>query len=153
MQLKPGDLAPKFSLKNENGKTVSNESLLGKTYFLYFYPKDDTPGCTVEACQLNDNLSQFRGLGVPVIGVSRDDAESHQAFQKKYGLQFELLSDADRAVHDAYGAWGDRPGRGEGVIRSSFLIDGAGRIRNAWYFVKADGHALEVLKELEPTAA
>jgi peroxiredoxin Q/BCP len=153
MQLKPGDSAPAFSLKDENGKTVSSDSLRGQTYFLYFYPKDDTPGCTVEACQLNDNLSQFRGLGVPVIGVSRDDAESHQAFQKKYGLQFELLSDPDRSVHESYGAWGDRPGRGEGVIRSSFLIDGTGRVRNAWYFVKPDGHALEVLKELEPTAA
>src|SRR4051812_45555091 len=81
VELKAGDTAPRFALPDENGKTVSSDSLKGKTYFLYFYPKDDTPGCTVEACQLNDNLSQFRGLGVPVIGVSRDDADSHQAFQ------------------------------------------------------------------------
>ena len=92
---------------------------------------------------------QFRGLGVPVLGVSRDDAESHQAFQKKYGLQFELLSDMDRKVHAAYGAWGDRPGRGEGVIRSSFLVGPDGTIKQSWYFVKPDGHALEVLKELQ----
>ncbi|MDQ2952915.1 MAG: peroxiredoxin [Chloroflexota bacterium] len=149
MELKAGDTAPRFSLPDESGKTVSSDSMKGKTYFLYFYPKDDTPGCTVEACQLNDNLMQFRGLGVPVLGVSRDDAESHQAFQKKYGLQFELLSDADRKVHDAYGAWGDRPGRGEGVIRSSFLVGPDGKIKRSWYFVKADGHALDVLKELQ----
>ena len=148
MELKPGDQAPSFALKDENGKVVSSDSLKGKTYFLYFYPKDDTPGCTVEACQLNDNLTQFKTLGVPVLGVSRDDAESHQAFQKKYGLNFDLLTDADRSVHDAYGAWGDRPGRGEGVIRSSFLVGPDGKIKKSWYFVKPDGHALEVLKEL-----
>jgi len=148
MELKPGDKAPSFAMPDENGAVVSSDSLKGKTYFLYFYPKDDTPGCTVEACQLNDNLTQFKTLGVPVLGVSRDDAASHQAFQKKYGLNFDLLTDADRTVHDAYGAWGDRPGRGEGVIRSSFLIGPDGKIKQSWYFVKPDGHALEVLKEL-----
>jgi peroxiredoxin Q/BCP len=148
MELKPGDKAPSFAMPDENGKVVSSDSLKGKTYFLYFYPKDDTPGCTVEACQLNDNLAQFKTLGVPVLGVSRDDAASHQAFQKKYGLNFDLLTDADRTVHDAYGAWGDRPGRGEGVIRSSFLVGPDGKIKQSWYFVKPDGHALEVLKEL-----
>ena len=149
MELKPGDKAPAFSMPDENGKTVTNESLKGKQYFLYFYPKDDTPGCTTEACQLNDNLTQFRALGVPVLGVSRDDAISHQAFQKKYGLNFDLLTDADRSAHDAYGAWGERPGRGEGVIRSSFLVGPDGKIKDAWYFVKPDGHALEVLKALQ----
>ena len=148
MQLETGDVAPKFDLPDENGKRVTSESLKGKTYFLYFYPKDDTPGCTTEACQLNDNLTQFRSLGVPVLGVSQDDASSHQAFQKKYGLNFDLLTDADRKVHNAYGAWGDRPGRGEGVIRSSFLIGPDGKVKKSWYFVKPDGHALEVLKEL-----
>ncbi len=148
MELKPGDAAPRFSLPDENGKNVSSESLRGKTYFLYFYPKDDTPGCTTEACQLNDNLAQFRALGVPVIGVSRDDASSHRAFQQKYGLQFDLLTDADSSAHHAYGAWGDRPGRGEGVIRSSFLIGPDGKVKKAWYAVKPDGHALEVLTEL-----
>jgi peroxiredoxin Q/BCP len=148
MELKPGDTAPAFSLPDANGRTVSSDSLRGKTYFLYFYPKDDTPGCTTEACQLNDNLAQFRSLGVPVIGVSRDDAGSHRDFQKKYGLQFDLLTDADQSVHKAYGAWGERPGRGEGVIRSSFLVGADGKIRRSWYAVKPDGHALEVLQEL-----
>ena len=149
MQLNAGDQAPKFSLPDQSGGTVSSDSLTGKTYFLYFYPKDDTPGCTTEACQLEANLGQFRGLGVPVIGVSQDDASSHQAFQKKYGLSFDLLTDSDRTVHNAYGAWGERPGRGEGVIRSSFLIGPDGTIKKSWYFVKPDGHALEVLKELQ----
>jgi peroxiredoxin Q/BCP len=149
VELKPGDTAPAFSMPDANGKTVTNGSLKGKQYFLYFYPKDDTPGCTTEACQLNDNLTQFRALGVPVLGVSRDDASSHQAFQKKYGLNFDLLTDADRSAHDAYGAWGERPGRGEGVIRSSFLVGPDGKIKNAWYSVKPDGHALEVLKALQ----
>lgn len=148
MELRQGDQAPRFDLPAENGKTVSSDSLKGKTYFLYFYPKDDTLGCTTEACQLNDNLTQFRTLGVPVLGVSQDDAASHQAFQKKYGLSFELLTDADRSVHRAYGSWGERPGRGEGVIRSSFLVGPDGKIKRSWYSVKPDGHALEVLKEL-----
>lgn len=149
MQLKPGDTAPAFSMPDEDGNTVSSESLKGKTYFLYFYPKDDTPGCTTEACQLNDNLAQFRALGVPVLGVSRDDASTHQAFQQKYGLDFDLLTDADRSAHNAYGAWGERPGRGEGVIRSSFLVGPDGRVKSAWYFVKPDGHALEVLQAIQ----
>jgi len=149
MELKPGDQAPAFSLPDENGKVVSSDALRGKTYFLYFYPKDDTPGCTTEACQLNDNLTQFKTLGVPVLGVSQDDAASHQAFQKKYGLNFDLLTDADKRAHNAYGAWGERPGRGEGVIRSSFLVGPDGKVKKSWYFVKPDGHALEVLRELQ----
>jgi peroxiredoxin Q/BCP len=149
MELQSGDHAPDFTLPDENGTSVSSASLRGKTYVVYFYPKDDTPGCTTEACGFNDNLAQFRGLGVPVLGISRDDAASHQAFQKKYGLQLDLLTDADHSVHQAYGAWGERPGRGEGVIRSTFLVGADGKIKRAWYGVKPDGHALEVLKELQ----
>lgn len=149
MELHTGDRAPEFALPDENGKTVSNDSLRGKTHVVYFYPRDDTPGCTTEACGFNDNLTQFRGLGVPVIGISQDDAASHQAFQRKYGLQFGLLTDADRSVHRAYGAWGERPGRGEGVIRSTFLVGEDGTIKRAWYGVKPEGHAIEVLKELQ----
>jgi peroxiredoxin Q/BCP len=148
MELKPGDQAPEFSLPDEEGNTVSTKDLKGKRYVVYFYPKDDTPGCTTEACQFTDNFPQFEMLGVPVLGVSRDDAAAHQAFRKKYGLRVRLLSDADRKAHDAYGAWGERPGRGEGVIRSTFLIGSDGRVEKAWYFVKPDGHALEVLSAL-----
>lgn len=148
MTLQPGDPAPPFSLSDDDGRTVSKEGLRGRRYVLYFYPKDDTPGCTTEACQFNDNLTAFERIGVPVIGVSADGADSHKAFKEKYGLHFPLLTDADRAAHDAYGAWGERPGRGVGVIRSTFLIDERGTVKRAWYFVKPDGHATEVLAAL-----
>src|SRR2546429_1354206 len=148
MELKPGDQAPAFSLPDEEGEVVSTKDLKGSRYVVYFYPKDDTPGCTTEACQFTDNFPQFEMLGVPVLGVSRDDARAHQAFRKKYGLRVRLLSDADRKAHDAYGAWGERPGRGEGVIRSTFLIGRDGRVGPAGYAGKPDGHALEVLSAL-----
>ena len=148
MELKPGYPAPAFSLVDEDGKLVSNKDLKGSRYVVYFYPKDDTPGCTTEACQFTDNFPQFEMLGVPVLGVSRDDATAHQAFRKKYGLRVRLLSDPDRKAHDAYGAWGERAGRGEGVIRSTFLIGSDGRVERSWYSVKPDGHALEVLSAL-----
>ena len=148
MRLQPGAEAPAFALKDEEGKVVSTKDLKGSRYVVYFYPKDDTPGCTTEACQFTDNFPQFEMLGVPVLGVSQDDAASHQAFRKKYGLRVRLLSDPDRKAHHAYGAWGERPGRGEGVIRSTFLIGSDGRVEKSWYFVKADGHALEVLSAL-----
>jgi peroxiredoxin Q/BCP len=148
MELKPGDQAPAFSLPDEEGKVVSTKDLNGTRYVVYFYPKDDTPGCTTEACQFTDNFRQFEMLGVPVLGVSQDDAAAHQAFRKKYGLRVRLLTDTDRKMHHAYGAWGERPGRGEGVIRSTFLIGSDGRVEKSWYFVKPDGHALEVLSAL-----
>ncbi len=148
MELSSGDAAPTFALTDENGKLVSTDAMRGKRYVVFFYPKDDTPGCTVEACQFNDNLTAFQALGIPVLGVSRDDAASHRAFQEKFSLKFPLLSDPDRKAHSAYGAWGDRPGRGDGVIRSTFLVDERGKIKRAWYGVKADGHAKEVLEEL-----
>jgi len=148
MELKPGDQAPAFALPDEEGKVVSTKDLKGSRYVVYFYPKDDTPGCTTEACQFTDNFRQFEMLGVPVLGVSQDDAAAHQAFRKKYGLRVRLLSDRDRKAHQSYGAWGERPGRGEGVIRSTFLIGPDGRVEKSWYFVKPDGHALEVLSAL-----
>jgi len=148
VELKPGDLAPAFTLPDTDGKMVSSKDFRGKPYVVYFYPKDDTPGCTTEACQFTDNFPAFETLGVPVLGISRDDAEAHRAFRKKYGLRVRLLTDKDRSAHDAYGAWGERPGRGEGVIRSTFLIDADGRVARSWYSVRPDGHALEVLSAL-----
>ena len=150
MELKPGDAAPPFSLPDEDGKIVSTKDFRGSRYVVYFYPKDDTPGCTTEACQFTDNFPAFETLGVPVLGISRDDAEAHRAFRKKYGLRVRLLTDKDRSAHDAYGAWGERPGRGEGVIRSTFLIGADGRVARSWYSVRPDGHALEVLSALRP---
>ena len=147
-QLAPGDTAPRFSLVDQDGKTVSSDSLKGKPAVVYFYPADDTPGCTTEACQFNDNLQQFQQAGVPVIGVSPDDGGSHVRFRNKYGLKFELLSDLGHQTMAAYGAWGERPGRGEGVIRSTVLLEPDGTVKRAWYGVKADGHAAEVLQAL-----
>ena len=147
-RLGPGDPAPRFSLPDQDGKPVSSEALKGKPAVVYFYPADDTPGCTTEACQFNDNLQQFQQAGVPVIGVSPDDTRSHVKFRNKYGLKFELLSDPGHQTMAAYGARGERPGRGEGVIRSTVLLDPDGTVKRAWYGVKADGHAAEVLQTL-----
>ncbi len=143
--LAAGDPAPRFTLTDDSGNVVDSESMRGRRYVLYFYPADDTTGCTKEACQFNDDLGEFDRAEVPVIGVSRDDARSHQAFRAKYGLRFPLTTDADGSVHAKFGARGERPGRGEGVIRSTFLIGADGRIERAWSGVKADGHAKDVL--------
>jgi peroxiredoxin Q/BCP len=118
---------------------------------VYFYPADDTPGCTKEACQFNDNLAAFQQAGVPVLGISPDGASSHQRFRNKYGLRFTLLSDADHQVADAWGTWGPKTYFGQttvGVLRSTFLVGPEGRIERAWHDVRADGHAAEVLAQL-----
>jgi peroxiredoxin Q/BCP len=147
--LSPGDPAPRFTLPDQDGKAVSSDTLKGKTAVVYFYPADDTPGCTTEACQFNDNLQQFQQAGVPVVGVSPDAPESHVRFRNKYGLHFTLLSDPDHTAMAAYGAWGERPGKGPGVIRSTVLLAPDGTVKQAWYGVKADGHAAAVLEALK----
>ncbi len=150
-RLSPGDAAPKFSLTNQDGTKVTLASLKGQRVVLYFYPADDTPGCTKEACQFNDDLSGFNDLGVVVLGVSPDDAASHQKFRAKYGLRFDLLSDPTREVMASYGAYGEKMMYGKkvtGVIRSTFLISKSGRVEQAWYGVRADGHAAKVLASL-----
>jgi len=152
-KLTEGAQAPTFTLSDQDGKQVSLEDFKGAKVLVYFYPADDTPGCTKEACQLNDNLAAFQAAGVPVIGISRDDAQSHQRFRNKYGLQFPLLTDADHQVMDAYGAWGEKTRYGQtsiGVLRSTFLVDEQGHIEQAWHNVKADGHATQVLEALGP---
>jgi peroxiredoxin Q/BCP len=119
---------------------------------LYFYPKDMTVGCTAEACQFNDNLQQFSAANVAVLGISPDGAASHQKFRAEHGLTFPLLTDADHAVMEAYGAWGEKTLYGKksvGVIRSTFLIDEEGKVQRAWYSVKANGHAEKVLAEAQ----
>ncbi|MEA2660431.1 MAG: thioredoxin-dependent peroxiredoxin [Chloroflexota bacterium] len=148
-KLSEGDRAPHFVLTDQDGAAVSSDSFAGTPAVVYFYPADDTPGCTTEACQFNDNLQQFQEAGVPVVGVSPDAGESHVKFRNKYGLRFPLLSDPGHQTMAAYGAWGDRPGRGEGVIRSTVLLAPDGTVRKVWYGVKADGHAKEVLQALE----
>jgi peroxiredoxin Q/BCP len=146
-----GAKAPAFALANQAGKKVSTKDLAGERFVLYFYPADDTPGCTKEACQFNDGLSAFRKLGVKVFGVSPDNADKHVAFRKKYGLTFDLLSDPEKKVMEKYGAFGEKMMYGKkviGVIRSTFVIGPTGRIEHAWYGVRADGHADKVLASL-----
>jgi len=149
-KLETGSTAPAFTLPDQEGKPVKLSDFKGQQVIWYFYPADDTPGCTKEACQFNDALSQFEGLGIPVIGISPDKATSHVKFRDKYGLQFPLLSAPDHTVMEKYGAWGEKTMYGKpttGVIRSTFLIDEKGKIARAWYSVKADGHAAKVLEE------
>ena len=149
-KLEAGAKAPAFTLPDAEGTKVSLSGFAGSKVVIYFYPRDDTPGCTKEACQFNDALSQFEGLGIPVIGISPDKQAAHVKFRDKYGLQFPLLSDPDHTVMEKYGAWGEKTMYGKvttGVIRSTFLVDEKGKIARAWYHVKADGHAAKVLEE------
>ena len=151
-KLEAGDKAPVFNLPDQDGKKVSSKDFAGKRFVLYFYPRDDTPGCTKEACQFNDNLAAFNRAKVPILGISADSAARHQKFREKYGLKITLLTDADHAVGEAYGAWGEKTMYGKktiGVIRSTFLVAADGTIARPWYHVKADGHAAKVLEELQ----
>jgi peroxiredoxin Q/BCP len=151
-RLEAGAKAPAFTLEDQNGKKVALKDLAGERFVLYFYPADDTPGCTKEACQFNDETTRFKKLGVTVLGVSPDGAEKHIAFRKKYGLGFDLLSDPGKKVMEKYGAFGEKMMYGKkvlGVIRSTFVIGPTGKIEHAWYAVRADGHAAKVLSSLE----
>ena len=151
VRLEPRDKAPAFSLADQDGNKVSLRDFAGKPVVVYFYPADDTPGCTKEACQFNDNLRAFSRAGTAVLGISPDGAAKHQAFRTKYGLRFPLLTDADHAVMERYGAWGEKTLYGKksvGVIRSTFLVGPDGKVQRAWYHVKADGHAEKVLAEI-----
>ena len=150
-KLDEGAQAPTFTLPDQDGNPVSLDDFKGARVLVYFYPADDTPGCTKEACQFNDNLAGFQAAGVPVIGVSPDDGASHQRFRNKYGLRFPLLTDADHTVMDDWGALGEKTRYGRtsvGVLRSTFLLDDQGRVERAWHNVKADGHAASVLDQL-----
>ncbi|MDA8070338.1 MAG: thioredoxin-dependent thiol peroxidase [Actinomycetota bacterium] len=150
-KLDRGDRAPDFTLPDQDGTPVSLGDFAGRSLVVYFYPADDTPGCTKEACQFNDNLEAFAAADVAVVGISPDNADKHQRFRQKYGLGLVLLSDAERSVMAAYGAFGEKTLYGRkstGVIRSTFLIGPDGIVRRAWYNVRADGHAAKVLAEV-----
>jgi peroxiredoxin Q/BCP len=143
-----GSTAPAFTLKDQVGKTLSSSDLGGKPYVLYFYPKDDTSGCTREACGFRDSLPKFGSRGVRVIGVSPDSEVSHQRFAGKYGLPFTLLSDPDKRLIQAYGAWVEKQNYGRtymGVQRSTFLVGADGVVQKTWRNVKVDGHVDAVL--------
>jgi peroxiredoxin Q/BCP len=150
-KLAAGDRAPAFTLPDQDDTKVSLSGFAGTPLVAYFYPADDTPGCTKEACQFNDNLQAFSRAGANVVGISPDDAESHRRFRSKFALRFPLLSDPRHTVMERYGAWGEKTLYGKktvGVIRSTFLVGIDGKIRRAWYNVRADGHAQKVLDEL-----
>jgi peroxiredoxin Q/BCP len=145
---KVGDRAPDFTLPTDSGP-ISLSALRGKPVVVYFYPKDDTPGCTREACTFNDNLPNFGALNAEIIGISKDAEASHARFREKYGLKFHLASDADTKVQKAYGVWVEKSNYGRtymGTERSTFLIDKAGVLRNVWRSVKVDGHVEKVLE-------
>jgi peroxiredoxin Q/BCP len=151
MSLTVGDQAPPFTLPASTGQTISLQDLTGKQVVVYFYPKDDTPGCTKEACGFRDTYAALQAAGVAVLGVSADSLGSHTKFTAKYHLPFPLLADTDKAMATAYGAWGEKNVRGRTVVgmkRMTFLIDAAGTIQHIWPAVKAEGHATEVLKTL-----
>ncbi|MDG7020719.1 MAG: thioredoxin-dependent thiol peroxidase [Nitrososphaerota archaeon] len=150
-ELREGDKAPDFSLPSSTGKDVKLSELRGKNVVLYFYPKDDTPGCTKEACSFRDSLPKFGAVDAVVLGVSRDSLESHAEFIKKYGLNFVLVSDEGLEANKLYGTWVEKENYGKkywGTERSTFVIGKDGRIKKVFRKVKVDGHEQEVLEAL-----
>jgi len=146
--LKPGDAAPLFSATNQHGNAISLESLKGKKVILYFYPKDDTPGCTVEACNLRDNHSELINQGYVIIGVSPDPLKSHEKFTEKYELPFSLLPDTDKNIIQAYGVWGPKKFMGksyDGVFRTTFVINENGMIEKVFTQVDTKNHTDQIL--------
>lgn len=153
--LKVGDKAPDFSLPDQNGRPVSLEDFKGKTVVLYFYPKDDTPGCTKEACEFRDHLPRFQNSDAIVFGVSFDDGPSHQRFIEKYNLNFDLLSDTEKEVSEKYGVYVQKNMYGKtymGIERSTFVINKEGYIAEIFRKVKVEGHSVEVLEAIQKVA-
>ncbi|MBK1971778.1 thioredoxin-dependent thiol peroxidase [Campylobacter sp. TTU_617] len=151
MELKIGDIAPTFELLNQDGIKISLKDFIGKKVILYFYPKDNTPGCTIEACDFSGDYEKFSEKNAVIIGVSPDSVKSHTNFIQKYNLKHILLSDSEKEVSKMYGAWGLKKNYGkeyEGIIRSTFVIDEKGKIIKIYKNVKAKNHAQKVFEEL-----
>lgn len=147
-----GTKAPNFKATDQDGKTWTLKDFAGSNLVLYFYPKDDTPGCTTEACAFRDNLPKFEGVNAKIVGVSPDDVASHIKFAEKYELPFTLLADPDHKICEDYDVWKEKNMYGKrffGVVRSTFVIDGKGIIRKVWGKVKVDGHDQEVLEAVQ----
>ena len=150
--LKAGDTAPSFNLSTDGDGTLDSSELQGHPYVLYFYPRDNTPGCTQEGCSFRDNFSRVTAVGGTVLGVSSDSARKHTNFKAKHGFPFPLLADEELVLHKAYGAWGAKKFMGrefDGTIRSTFLVGADGKIARAWPKVKLRGHVDEVIGALE----
>jgi thioredoxin-dependent peroxiredoxin len=151
-KLKVGDQAPYFKGVDQNGKTVSLDDFRGKKLILYFYPKDDTPGCTAESCNLNENYEMWLSKGYHIIGVSPDSVKSHVKFIEKYGLRFSLLADEDKTILQTFGAWGEKKLYGKpymGVLRMTFVLDETGRITDIIEKVDTKNHTDQILNKLE----
>jgi peroxiredoxin Q/BCP len=147
--LEEGQAAPDFELPADDGSTVRLSNLRGRPVVAYFYPRDDTPGCTREACAFRDRKTELAKLGVKVLGISTDDVKSHGKFRDKYGLNFPLLADTEHRTAEAFGAWQEKNMYGKkswGVVRSTFLIDANGTVRRVWRKVNVDGHDAEVIE-------
>ena len=151
MPIQAGIKAPDFELQDENGQVRKLSDYLGKPVVLYFYPKDDTPGCTTEACSFRDGYGEYQRNGVTILGISPDSPKSHIEFKEKFALPFSLLADTNHKVCEAYEVWGRKKFMGreyDGVFRTTFLVDGEGMLRKVFENVKPDGHAQEVLAAL-----
>ncbi|TWT83262.1 putative peroxiredoxin bcp [Planctomycetes bacterium CA13] len=146
--IEAGQKAPAFTLKDDSGSKVKLADLKGNPVVVYFYPRDDTPGCTKEACAFRDRYDEMKKLGIQLLGVSCDTAESHTKFREKYTLPFPLLVDADHAMSEKYGAWREKNMYGKksmGIQRSTYLIDAQGKVVHVWKRVKVDGHDQQVI--------
>ena len=151
VKLQVGDKAPGFTGFNQEGKEIKLEDFSGSKLILYFYPKDDTPGCTAEACNFNDNHNSWLDKGYSVVGVSPDDVESHRKFREKYGLQFDLIADPEKKILEAYGVWGEKNMYGKkymGVLRTTFIIDEEGIIQKIFEKVDTKDHTNQIIKNL-----
>ncbi len=154
--LKIGDAAPDFSAPDQYGKVRTLGEFNGSWLLLYFYPKDGTDGCTMEACELRDSMNDLRALGVSIVGVSADNEESHKKFSESYALSFPLLADTNKKIIESYGVWGEKTAPGKtymGLLRTTFVIDPDGIIQKVYEKVKPDGHAEEILKDIKAIKA
>lgn len=149
--LEVGEKAPEFVAKDQDGKSISLSNFKGKKLILYFYPKDNTPGCTAEACNLNDNYSELTEKGFEVVGVSPDSIESHQKFIAKYNLSFHLIADPEKQVVNQYGVWGEKNMYGKksmGLLRTTFVIDEEGKIQHIFKKVQTKDHTNQILQKV-----
>lgn len=150
--LKPGDAVENFTLENDKGETVNLSDFKGQKVVVYFYPRDDTPGCTTEACSFRDEISQFADRNTVILGISKDSVKSHMKFIEKYNLPFQLLSDPETKVIQQFGAWGEKKNYGKtymGIMRSTFILDEEGKVLFTFDKVKTKDHALTVLEEIK----